>query len=156
MTPFAIPADTPAGMGNCGIVAVAMIVGVSHATALAAVDYARRNRIGTRALKADELTRGFGDGWQGATTQMMREHALTRLGVQFEPLHRPTREDRRQQLRSFARSIPAGVAMMVSVAGHTMILRDGLVFDQEYRTGLPVGDHWCARRLVTFTLRRAD
>jgi hypothetical protein len=155
MTSLTVPADTPTGMGNCGIIAVAMLAGVSHATALAAVDFARRNRIGTRALKGQELTRGFGDGWQGATTQMMREHALSRLGVQFEPHHRPTQGNRRQQLRSFARSVPAGVAMMVSVRGHTMILQDGLIFDQEYREGLPVADHWCARRLVTFTLRKA-
>jgi hypothetical protein len=140
-------------MGNCGIVAVTMVAGVSHAAATAAADSVRHGRIGTRPPKAAELTHGAGDGWQGATTQMMREHALTRLGVQFQPLHGLDGDRPRRQLRSLARDVEPGLTLMISVRGHTMILRDGLLYDQEYGSGLPVEDHWCARRLVTFALR---
>lgn len=156
MTSLRIPPDTPLDMGNCGIVAVALLAGVSHDTALAAVDAARRNRIGTRALKSWELDRGFGDGWRGATTQKMRDHALTALGVAFETHYQPDLGPHRMQLRTMARQMPSGETLMVSVRGHTMILSDGLIYDQEAPTGVPVARHWCARCMVTFVVRRTD
>lgn len=149
-----IPPDTPLGMGNCGIIAVAMLAGVSHDVALAAVDNARLNRIGTRALKKAELSRGFGDEWRGATTQMMRDHALQALGVGFETRHAQDGGEPRRQLRTMMRRLGQGETCMVSVRGHTMILRDGRIFDQESPAGVPAGGHWCARRVVTFICRR--
>jgi hypothetical protein len=141
-------------MGNCGIIAVAMLARVSHATALAAVDLARRNRIGTAPLKKSELSCGFGEEWRGATTQMMRDHALRSLGIRFETRHVQDGGHPRQPLQTPAARLPMGETCMVSVRGHTMILRGGLVHDQECPAGLPVARHWCARRMVTFVTRR--
>lgn len=146
MTPrLSIPADTPHNMGNCGIVAVAMLAGVSHADALAAIDKARRAGLGTNTWYGTRQHRkDFGKGWSGFTTHAMRVHALTTLGVTLRDVL-----PGRQSLLKFARAADPSAKIMVRIARHVLTLHGGLLFDQYHRDGIPVADYPRARSFVT-------
>jgi hypothetical protein len=136
--PLRIPADTPLGMGNCGIVAVAMLAGVTHADALEAVQQARKRGRGS------DLKKDFGKGWSGWTTHEVRVFALDTLGFTLKSLL-----PRPMQLRTFALIAPEGQRVMVRISRHVVTLCGGLVFDQGHSHGIPVGEYSRARAIVT-------
>ena len=131
---FAVPDDCPQGMGNCGIVAVAMLAGVSHAQAFEAICDARR---------AAGLPTKLGKGWKGGTTPRQWQQALDALGIEWGEYQLGDRT-----LGHFAKTQQKDWPMVVYTTSHAMTVCNGLVYDQTNRNGTPVDKHFCRRRKV--------
>lgn len=118
-----VPADYRRG-GNCGVLSVAIVAGVSFEKAWAAC----RMRKGSK----------------GATSAGQREIALNALKVRFEKKRflktRPT-------VRVFARdwTVP-GVTYMATTHGHVVTVKDGIVIDQQGAS--PAATHWTRNKRV--------
>lgn len=109
-----IPSDTPAGMDNCGIAAVAMIAGVS---------YREAEDIFLRLCgKAD------------MTTVWDRLEVMDSLGIKFsEDVHFRTKPT----LTAWYNDIhKQGYRYHVTMRGHVVAVDRGLVFDQVFRSGI--------------------
>lgn len=131
---------------HCGVLALAMCVGVSFETAWATLAPACTAR---------------DPKWTGRTYARERRDALQTLGVGYhERLAIPGprwawMKDRdegvdfmpRCTVATFAKKhAEPGVAYMVNIKGHVLTLRDGLLADQ---FGLaPVAQHGCARSMI--------
>lgn len=131
-----IPADTPRGLPNCGVVSCAMIAGVTHRQAWDALA---------------QMQPGKGRGWRGRTFNHDRQRLLTDLGVSFIPLS----FRRGPTLADFLRSPsydPEGTYHLL-VTGHVMTLHRGQLFDQFYRSGVPATAYPKQRKRVRGCLR---
>jgi hypothetical protein len=140
-----VPDDTPFGMGNCGIVAVAMLADTTHATALEAVNKGRKRGLGSNTRYGTaQHQKDFGKGWEGWTTHELRAFALLDLGFEVVDVFRG-----RQTLQNFARGLNPSDKVMVRITKHVVTIWGGLVFDQHHRKGIPVADYGRARAFVT-------
>jgi hypothetical protein len=133
-----LPADMPRGLGNCGVVSVALLAGVTHAEALAAI-FPDRNQ------KADggATPRAFRRSNPYSTHHEERMQALNRLGFNVHHVERVNSS--RPRLTTVAKQLPFGVSFMVRVGvtkrgGHVVTLRDGLIYDQGFE-GIPAAEH---------------
>lgn len=111
-----IPTDTPVGIDNCGIAAVAMLAGVSYKVA----EKIFRDLCG----KAD------------MTTVWDRLEVMEFLGVQMdEDVHYRTKPT----LKAWWNRVSDGPSVSryhVTMTGHVVAIDKGLLFDQVYRHGV--------------------
>lgn len=137
-----LPADMPRGVGNCGVVAVALMAGVDHATALAALGI-------DPAVAADG--RAFSRGRKAgaySTFQHQRNRALEALGHTVEvAVHHLDRKPR-HRLAWWTARLAWGRNFMLRVNRHAIVVRDGLIYDQCWE-GVPIGHHFSRNQIVT-------
>jgi hypothetical protein len=110
MEGLALPSDARMGP-NCGVTAVAIVAGVSFATAWAEINKACPRK----------------GNWKGRTRAAERDAALAALGVRFEdvPLARCV------TLQTWAlRYAKPGERYLVQTTGHIQVLKDRAVADQ--------------------------
>lgn len=111
-----IPLDTPAGRDNCGIATTAMLAGVSYREAEALFFLL--------CGKTD-----YTDVWD-------RMSVIEVLGL---TILEDTLYGKKPTLASWVNARHVfGREFQVSLTGHVIALRNGLVFDQVFRCGVPV------------------
>lgn len=130
---------------HCGVLAVAIAAGVSFEDAW-----------GTIKAQAS-----YGASWRGRTYDADRSRALKALGASYvERFHVPARMIRgtchavaggryveRCTVATFARRhAKPGVTYLLTVGGHCVTLRDGIVADQH--AVAPAAKHWAARKVI--------
>jgi hypothetical protein len=136
---------TPRREPHCGVLSVAIAAGVTF----------------ERAWNVLKPMQAKPSAWRGRTYRYDRIAALKALGVSFTenlcipaPLMRGLHPDYlrgqgyvpRCTIATFARKAKPGVTYSLSVAGHVVTLRDGMVADQN---GIaPAAQHWCARKII--------
>lgn len=124
-----VPEDTPLGLPNCGVVAVAMLAGVSYEEARAAVASCRDH--------------GNHPSWKGRTYPEERLGALVKLGVVMKRM----RSFERTTLNRFSQKVePYYGAWMVDAGGHSVAIIDGIMYDQHNVRGTSVGREFAGRR----------
>jgi hypothetical protein len=128
---MALPADYDTLRPDCGVVAVAVIAGISYAKA--------------RELLAAE---GKRDGrWRGGTSLAQREAVLRRLGFTLHTVKVPRMRLETWALSRWARPEDQQQRYMVRVRGHVMLQQGLAVLDQRGRNN--VFKHWARRKIVT-------
>lgn len=134
--PFGRPEGMAEGLGNCGIVATAMLAGVSYDRALQ--EFRKLGCGGGRKM-------GTGRGqWSGGTHQYQRKLVLEALGfeVEMENLRK------RKQVKTIVRQLDPNTPAMLRFSGHAFIMYQGKVWDQ-IRDGIPAEKASFAKCLVT-------
>ena len=120
-----IPLDTPAGMNNCGIAAVAMLAGVSYREA--------EHLFVTLCGKCE------------TTTVWDRLDVIDHLGLTvIREMHyrsKPT-------LKTWVTHYPTQHDYLVSMTGHAVAVRNGLLYDQVYRCGITPLQSPYTRKLI--------
>lgn len=136
-----LPTDGPLWAGNCGVIAVALMAGVTHADALAALKIDPKGGEGftrTGRRKSNLYS----------TCQWQRVKALEGLGLTVEqPVHRTDCRPR-HRLAWWAKRLAWGRNYMVRVNKHVVVVRDGLVYDQ-HANGVGVERHFSRNQIVT-------
>jgi hypothetical protein len=120
------PDDTVRGIGNCGIVAVAMLAGVTYREACKAL-----KRDGT----APDTGKRAAKRYYG-TYHWDRIAALEDLGKQ--PIDKNMYE--RHSIRTWAKKLRPDTTFMVRISGHVVTMRGGLIWDQGTE-GVPVAKY---------------
>lgn len=126
-----IPSDTPVGMDNCGIAAVAMLSGVSYRDA---------EKIFIDLCNKADLT-----------TVWDRLQVMEFLGVQLdENVHYRTKPT----LTSWWNKVSDGPSVSryhVTMTGHVVAIDRGLLFDQVFRHGVhPLRSPYKRKRITSY------
>lgn len=135
------PADMPRGIGNCGIVAVAMMANITHSAALAALEIDPKSADGCRG-------RGRSKPLSLPTYQHQRVKALRGLGLDVEVAVWAANGAPRHRLTWWVQRLAKGRNFMVRVNRHVVVVRDGLVYDQG-NAGVDVQSHFSRNQIVT-------
>lgn len=110
-----IPPDTPHGMDNCGIAVVAMLAGVSYAEA--------SSLFLLMCAKSDTTT-----VWDRVEVmETLGLTALEEVHYRFKPTLYRWVEDTLQPDYDYH----------LTLTGHAVAIRNGLLYDQVFRTGVP-------------------
>ncbi len=133
---FAAPPGVDPKVGNCGIVACALITGAPiaevHADILAAAEAAgyRKSRASWNALK------------RGGTNRALTDAYLKASGVKIEgaPVLGKT-------VKTACRRLKRDRLYMVHMTRHVAMLYGGELLDQSEKK--PIDQHWCSGRRVT-------
>lgn len=136
-----LPEDMPRRVGNCGVVAVCLLAGVTHAEACQALGI-NPNIAGDGSKKTRRKSNPY------STYQNQRVAALRKLGFNVEQLVMYYDGQKRHRLKWWAERLPRGVNYMVRVHKHAVVIRDGLVYDQN-NVGKPVDLHFSCNQIVT-------
>jgi hypothetical protein len=110
-----IPLDTPAGKNNCGIAAVALLAGVSYREA--------EHLFVTLCAKSE------------VTTVWDRREVIDHLGLTvLQEMHYKVKPN----LMTWDRWCNDKYSQhLVSMTGHAVAVKNGLLYDQVYRCGIP-------------------
>lgn len=130
---LAVPSDDPRGP-NCGITAIAVFTGRPFADIKPMFERFHKRP----------------GAWKGGTTRSQRHEVLRELGVRFERAV----INRRVTLATAARMLPPGRLYMVTVTGHVVTLKDGIISDQLGPRKL-AGDR-CGRKFVKDVVRLVE
>lgn len=118
------PKDAIMHRGNCGVVAVAMLLDCPYADA------------------AKELG-------HGGTTVSQRAAAIRRMGA--EPREEQVKGRTLDDLATATEGKPGRA--MVRIQGHAVVIWDGLIFDQNYPAGALPSEHFSANARATHITR---
>ncbi len=121
---MSMPEGTPGGLPNCGIVAIAVLAGVSYAEALAA--FPKRN-----------------GHWKGRTTTGARRFALFNLNREVDEHEWTPRMTLQRWMDEHA---TPGVTYFIRTSGHAQTVRNGHVIDQKGM--VPISEYWGRRKFV--------
>jgi hypothetical protein len=122
-----IPEDTPAGMDNCGIVSVATLAGIPY-------------RDAERVFILLHKRRDFTSVWE-----RLDAFAYLGMGVREEMHYRSPMPTLRKWLTT---TYDPAHNYSVTITGHVLTIKDGLVLDQVYRMGIPTAQSPHKRKRV--------
>lgn len=111
----AAPKDTPSGKPNCGVVSVAILCQIDHATAWAKVKKAG----------------GYTSKWKGRTYPKDREPVLSEYGVKLSTIIVP----RCSVAQFITRHSKPGEVYVVTTRGHVQTILNGRCYDQQHQSG---------------------
>lgn len=127
------PKDAPLHQGNCGVVAMCMLLDRPYSDV------------------APILGRGRSSGWTGSTFIHQYQPCADELGFSVSP----SRSYRGTVGKLAAESKGTGERIFCTIHGHAMVIWDGLIFDQSYPAGgTPEERPEQARKSVDFIMRR--
>ena len=112
-----IPSDTPLGLPNCGVVAVATLTGSSYSE--------------TEVLFRKHCNKK--GNWRGRTTPPERQRVLRLLGVSVPRSYSDTRTNLRRWLSDV---YDPAYTYEVTITGHAVAIKNGLLFDQSHGEGV--------------------
>lgn len=123
-----MPVDTPDDIPCCGVAAVAMI--------------AEKNfRDVFWIFKNEFQRRGH---WKGRTTPEERNKILAKLGVRFAS-YQPTKKSLLKWVKEHARD---GEIYMIDTTGHSQVVYNQHVYDQNHQEGVHINDYRKRRKMV--------
>ena len=126
-----IPLDTPAGKDNCGIAAVALLAGVSYREA--------EHLFVTLCAKSE------------VTTVWERREVIDHLGLTvLQEIHYRDKPALKTWVRRF---YDPHYPYLVSMTGHAVAVKNGLLYDQVYRCGIPPMHSPYQRKLIHSYMR---
>jgi len=126
-----IPSDTPVGMDNCGIVSVAMLAGLS---------YAETERMFWEMFIKSDIT-----------TVWDRIEVIQRIGLTvLEERHYRVKPTLKKWLTT---TYDPAYDYHVSLIGHAVTIRDHLLFDQVFTSGVPAIRSPFTRKHITAYLK---
>lgn len=110
-----IPSDTPRHMPNCGVVAVATLAGISYAD----------------AHQLFRVTFNMPPRWRGRTQATQRRRIFKILGLPDDRIY-----GRMTFRRWVAEVFDPAINYEVTITGHVVAIKDGMMFDQTYSHGI--------------------
>lgn len=131
MESMSLPEDNRKN-GNCGITALAIVLGVSF----------------------DEVWNAYQEfhprkgNWKGTTHHYPRLKVLKKYGVKFNDGERK-KNKRNMSLKSWVHwHQRPNTTYMITTTGHVQVVRNGMVMDQTTPNPVPVADFRCAMKVV--------